>query len=422
MIDRNKDPKFAVSRDRAREHVQLSLNIQLLDGISGFKGVRTTSVNKEPLIIYDLNGQELFYEFDIIEEGKIVGSAKASADRSVGSTVPQIKIGPRKWNSNIASSKAEDEAKKKFPGSRIIKSELVCYCYPKIGVRVYLDDPNAGETSLIFDVGSYSIVEPEETIGAIGSIAYSYLDEIASAEILQRERRWELQDRLLAQVKAETPNFLEGGMELRDLKDIGIAKILSANAVYQPNKADISTVVAPISFISQRVIKFCKHCTTHDCFALHAQKTDTHCAVASGQMLLDFYRYYYTQDQIATEMGYIPGAGCYIDGIVDGLENLTHNCMNIVLDSSPTWSSAAAEINQNRPLMTTIPGHARTCFGWKRANIWAVSTPRPLWLYILDPWLWNADICAGGEIYWEDWYAITHLHFVYLRHRTTPCR
>jgi len=417
MKKRSKESTSAVTEEKAREHVQLALNLEMTDEICGFKGLGSTAVDNKPLIIHDLNGKVLFYEYEIKEGDAIVGVAKGSADKLVGSAVPQIQLGPRRWSPEKSLKKAEDIVKKQYPNVKISKSEFVCYSYPKIGARIYIDDPKSGETSLIFDVSSLSLVETFGKVGFSGFTAWSFLNEVGEADAIRRERRWELQDKELEVFKSEIPKLFEGSSESKDIKDV--QKALADYTMYQPNK--LGPNITPIPLTSQKIIQYCKHCQTHDCYALHAQMTDHHCAVASGQMLFDFYRYYYDQNQIGTAMSIGP-YGCSITGIMDGLKNLTYNCMNITLDSSPTWGEAAAEIDNNRPLMTLIPGHARTCFGWKASNIWIVTKPRPQWLYVLDPWPWNADICKGGAIYWEDWYAINHTYFIYLQHRTTLCK
>ena len=97
--------------------------------------------------------------------------------------------------------------------------------------------------------------------------------------------------------------------------------------------------------------------------------------------------------------------------------------VSAVWDASADWSEAKAEIDANRPVASSVPGHVRACFGWKRSNLSVIGTTPARWLYILDPWPWNSDICMGGAVYWEDWNAIpvADRGFIYLRHRSTSC-
>jgi hypothetical protein len=170
-----------------------------------------------------------------------------------------------------------------------------------------------------------------------------------------------------------------------------------------------------VALYTSRVLKFGPRCTSHDCFELYAQQTDVFCAVATGQMILDFYKYHFTQDEIATAMNTGAGGTTNPDQVT-GYETLSGNCLDATFDGSADWAEARAEIDANRPLKSGIPGHARACAGWKRQNISLIGQPLRRWLRIYDPWPWNADICAGGQIVWEDWDAVDHTNFIYVRH------
>jgi hypothetical protein len=148
---------------------------------------------------------------------------------------------------------------------------------------------------------------------------------------------------------------------------------------------------------------------------LYAQQTNVYCAVATGQMILDFHRWPYTQDQIATAMETGAGGTSHA-GQIAGYQALSNNAFVATYDDTADWSEAKAEIDQNRPVKSGIPGHARACSGWKRQNIFSVRQPAKRWLQIYDPWPWNADLCQGGAVVWEDWDAVTHTNFVYVRH------
>jgi hypothetical protein len=228
----------------------------------------------------------------------------------------------------------------------------------------------------------------------------------------RKERLWEMTDREMSAAKSDIPRMFEMGLEASDQKEIRSSF-----------KRDLDYPSGPIVIepVSQRVIQYCPHCKTHDCFALHAQQTNVYCAVATGQMILDFYRYNFTQDQVAAAMG-TGASGTSNAGQADGYKKLSNYCLDAIIDETANWTEAKAEIDANRPLKSGISGHARACFGWKRQNLILPGKPQGRWLYIVDPWPWNADICKGGAIYWEDWYAINHTNFIYVRHRTTPCK
>ena len=92
-------------------------------------------------------------------------------------------------------------------------------------------------------------------------------------------------------------------------------------------------------------------------------------------MLLDFYRYYYNQDECARRWG--PVLMELLDRVLiqwfkEPLQKLFGRC----LDGSASYSEAKAEIDANRPVGSIVPGHARACFGWKRQNIYLIGATR----------------------------------------------
>ncbi len=437
MAENRKSPESPVPLERARDHAMAALRSNWAYGMRGFEQVGAGTLDKKPLIIHDLNGQELFYEFGVTEGDVNIGSVKASASKTLGSPVPQVQVSPRKWDSDEAENRALKELRKRLPKAKVNGTEFVCYGYPKIGVRAFIDDPGAGEASIIFDAASMNIVESYGLGARIRPFAWSFYNEIVGPYAERRAKHWDAEDKHLDLLRSEAPSLFSEGRVTREGANVrkeletlysGKARVprpVTTTLPIPPPVIQPPPPIHPIPVYSQRVIQYGPRCTTHDCYALYAQETDHHCAVASGQMLLDFYRYYYTQDEIGTSMKIGPG-GCTIPNIVDGLKQRSMNCLNVTLDTNPQWSSAKGEIDQNRPLMSLIPGHARTCWGWKQANLWVANTPQPLWLFILDPWPWSADICKGGAIYWEDWYGLyphgPKTAYIYLRHRTTSCQ
>lgn len=384
------------------QHAALNIRRAWAGGIPDFESWGTIEIDPEPLVIHDINGQELFYEFGIMNGKELVGSVKASASKTIGSAVPAIEFGPRGWDPAKAIRAAEDQTKKQYPKSKVTGSELVCYSYPKIGVRIDLDDPEIGTRSLIFDVSDFTPVERTGADELEGQTSWSFYENVVGAESSAAERRWQLSDAELEAARTRSPNILAQGFTMRELPRLKATFVIDSPYIHIP-------------LYSYKIIKYAPRCTPHDCFALYGQHTSVYCAVATGQMILDFYRYYYDQDDIAAAMG--TGAGGTTNtGQVQGYESLSNNCLDATYDPTANWSEAKAEIDANHPLKSGISGHARACAGWKRQNIFLVGQQPKRWLRIYDPWPWNADICQGGKIVWEDWDAITHTNFIYVRH------
>jgi hypothetical protein len=405
--EKSKMPREGVKISRALEAARLTFRRAWAGEVPGFKAWGGYEVGTEPLIIHDLNGQVLFYEFTVRSGEKQVGSIKASASALIGSLVVTVEFGPRKWSRRRAQERAEEEARKRFPNARHSDAELVCYCYPKLGVRIYAED-REGQRSVIIDVADGSVIERFGSDEKEGVTAYSFLDEVAEPQRELRLRRFDLANRELDLLAREAPDILAE----EPVKDLPRIK-----GILIPRNLGLSD---KISLYSLRVLKYGPRCTPHDCFQLYAQQTDVYCAVATGQMILDFYRWNFTQNQIATAMNTDAGGTSNPDQVT-GYQSLSNQTLTATFDSSADWAEAKAEIDANRPVKSGIPGHARAVAGWKRQNFWLIGGAPKRWLQIYDPWPWNEDLCDGGKIVWEDWDAVNHTNFIYVRHRTTVC-
>ena len=400
MKNEKKIPKHPVKEDRAMKHALLTIRRAWAFEVPDFEGWGKVKLHPQPLIIHDLNGQVLFYEFEAMQGRTTVGTIKASASKTIGSPVPTVEFGPRTWDPKKASRKAEDLTVERLPKANITETELVCYSYPKIGVRVNFSEPRLGNQSLIFDVADHSLVKTFGADELEGLTSFSFYGEIVEPHLAEKERLWELADNELEAALSKSPRIFEDVFEESELIDV--------KNMLTPKR--IAREILPISI--SKILTYSPRCPsrTHQCFALYGQRTNVYCAVATGQMILDFHRYYFSQSDIAEAMGTGPG-GTTNPGQVAGYETLTGHCLDATLDLSATLSEAKAEIDANRPLKSGSPGHARACAGYRKDFF----SPK-YWLRIYDPWPWDPDPCKGGKIIWEDWDAVTHTNFIYVRH------
>jgi hypothetical protein len=404
---REKTPQ-PVDPERALEHGRLAIRRDWAGEVPGFERWHAVEIDPKPLVLHDLNGAELFYEFTVTDGKQAVGTLKASASRILGVAVAAVELGPRRWDPDQAVRGAREKARKRFPKGRIVGTELVCFSYPKIGVRVDVADGAQRQRSVIYDAADLSEVPAFGADEREGYTSWSFYREVAEPRAEEKVRRWELADRELEAVRKRGKSAVTANA----FTDREVAKLRELVMVESP--------YVHMTFYSSRVLKFGPRCSPHDCFTLYAQQTSVYCAVATGQMILDFHRWPYTQNQIATAMGTDSG-GTGNSGQVAGYESLTRNTLLATYDTSADWAEAKAEIDENRPLKSGISGHARACAGWKRQNLFIVGQPTKRWLQIYDPWPWNADICQGGAVVWEDWETVNHTNFIFVRHRTTAC-
>lgn len=401
MTLRRKQPRALVERTHALAHAQMAVRRAWAGGVEDMQNGWTGEFNPDAVVIYDLNGEPLFYEFSVLEGEREVGRVKAAASRLVGSPVVTIERGPRAWDPAKASRLALQAAKKAYPRSAAKAKEFVCYSYPKIGVRVEL----AGEkpSSIIVDVADGSIVQSYGADEIDGQTAWSFLEFRPECRLDERLHRFDEFDRELDAAKRLSKELFATAYTAREL--VAVRPKLMLASAYK------------FALYSSRVLKYGPRCSPHDCFALYAQQTSVYCAVATGQMILDFYRRPFDQTAIAAAMS-TGATGTSFAGQETGYETLSNGCLDAWHDFSADWTEAKAEIDANRPLKSGIPGHARACAGWKRQNFFLLHSTPQRWLQIYDPWPWNADLCAGGAVYWEDWDAVTHTNWCFVRHRT----
>jgi hypothetical protein len=131
------------------------------------------------------------------------------------------------------------------------------------------------------------------------------------------------------------------------------------------------------------------------CYEKDVQETDEWCVAASVQMLLEFYRYTYPQERIATDLGLgtrtaptaLP-AGKWGD-VVTRIEALSSNALQATrtdLDFTlpmVAWQLYRAEIQANRPAISFVSGHSRTIAGYLEETVAGLTYN---WLTVYDPY------------------------------------
>lgn len=389
------ESEYMIPRGELFEHAVLGVLKNAAAGAPGLEHWVAGTVRKTPLAVHDINGQPLFYDFDVARGKDLFGTVRVAASKVIGAGVVAAEIGARQWNYDEAVKKLARKVKREFGRAAVAGPTLVCYSYPKLGVMFEVEGENR-RVRVIYDVSSLSRVpETSEAAGREGFTAWSFYGALTDEARKQRLARFRKED------------------EDRDSVPAPVRREILAARSLEPV---LEKVKIPFSRNVTGLLQFCSHyghahARSHHCFVLHGQQVDDYCAVATCQMILCYYRYYYTQDQIAPSLGYAPG-GCPSDQS-PGYKSLTCNHLDSSFDASPTWEKARDQINLLRPLKSGISGHARACAGYSfvRWTFGGGITARKLYIY--DPWPWNADYAQGGTLTWEDWDAIAHTNYVY---------
>ena len=404
----SKEAPDRIDSDAARDHALLGLRRRWVGGGDDLTDLAGGRIADTPLTIHDLDGRALFFDFEVVGDDGMLGTVQASASREIGPAVLATRVGERRWDPEVATREATAAVKSEYKGQRVkvTGTELVCYCWPKIGVRVDFTAPQLGDRSVIYDVADLLPIQRYGVDQKEGSTAYSFYAEQVQPSLERRRRRWGHEEEDLDLIRRAAPELLDDGFTIREEVRAGLAEKLL-------ERLHLERLV----LTHQQTVRFGPRCSPHECMELYAQQTDVFCAVATGQMVLDFHRWHFTQNQIAATMG-TDASGTSQQGQIDGYQGRSNGCLVATFDGTADFAEAAAEIDANRPFKSGIPGHARCGAGYEWTWSFAkFGFNRSLKVY--DPWPWNADICQGGAITWEDWDTVDHTNFIYVRHQTT---
>jgi hypothetical protein len=345
-----------------------------------FEGLR---VAKAGTPVYDLNGEALFLRIPL---GRPRQEAQAFVDVAVHPALggPLVAVSQGFVWDEKALLEAAQAAARKCRVKPYDTVRFVAYSFPKVAVQFLAD----GQEVLMLELLTWIPVPPrrERAKGEPPSNfeRWSFLEETPAATLRRRARSFEQR---LAQWEAVLTRR-DARMDV-----ISIARF-----------ADLVGPIKPIALTESRELHYSKRNTDHvPCYELRGQETNVWCVGASVQMLLDFYRYEYTQVRLAQELGLgtlaNPNGLPYsaIGLVVTVLENLTSNALDANMNTSPTFGEFRTEILANRPLISFIWGHSRTVAGYTKQNLvlWGMTPFRGLLVY--DPWPPNVGVITRWE-------------------------
>jgi hypothetical protein len=355
-----------------------------------------------PLVIYDLNDEPLFYDFELILDGVAVGAVRTAATAAVGSPVVSVEVGPRRWSLESACRLAREVVARDHPSHTVHAVRLVCYAYPKIAVRAVhgpapreypaqspIGRPPTPTATLLIDVGDGRVVDPAPASDVEHHLAsYSYLEQHPVP--LEERRASYARASASAPVRfglTQRPSLVSGG-RAENVPEAGVVWLspLWRNTLGVPH---------------------------------YGQVTPYTCAPTSAQMLLEHYGFSIPQMTVAGAMSASPTAGTTSNGVIDGVQSLADNALLVSFDQGAARSQllvdAVNELAANRPVFTQIPNHYRLCVGY--AGYTGSQPPESASIYIFDPWPPAPEPCAGGAQYWETWATSPVLWFGFVRHR-----
>lgn len=378
-------PEHAASLAMAHVHIGVASR---LPGLAGWRGVHLDA----PATIHDLNEQPLFYDFPVIAaNGGEIGVVRAAAATPLADPVVSTYLGPAPWSVSRATDRATEVVTHEY-GGQVLRTLLVCYAYPKLGIAVGWKKARGRTRRTIFDIGDLSVVPEAVERDMRGSGPYSFYAHLPEEAVARGIQRYGLHEKLAAEFEKQSGRKLGPKMERRDFDVVQVA------------------VIAQLKRWNNRLLTFCSHSYSHECFVMHGQETYWWCVVATGQMMLDFWRYNFTQTQIAAAMNTVSGTDWSDEE--DGFESLTADQFDSRSDFSPTFLKVREEIDANRPFDYSYSYHSMACAGYSERNINLIGRAPVKQVYLYDPWP-----VGVGTIRWEAWStgALMLAGFVYLR-------
>lgn len=352
----------------------LSASGVLAEGIAGGRIVAPGTP------VHDINGELLFHRMPIAAaRGKeISGYVDIAANPALGGPVIAVSTGVA-WDAEALLKRAKDALRRKSKDRRHDEARFVAYSFPKVAVQFLAD----GAEVAMIELFTWTPVPPRsdryknEPPGNFER--WSYLDEQPA-----RQRR-----RNVADFEQKIPELERIITEFR----IPLRRIEIDRDIF--DRFLIST--------DSRELHYSKRSGDHLCYELRGQETNVWCVGASVQMILDFYRYEYTQTRLAVDLGLgtpsNPNGLPYSrDGdVVVVLENLSSKALNAVENGSPSFSEFRTEIRANRPVISFVPGHSRTVAGYTRTTSVFSLALGYRGLLVYDPWPPNAGVITRWE-------------------------
>ena len=108
------------------------------------------TLNKSYVTIYDINDNKLFYEFLIELKEEPIGMIRASANQAMGNRACSIHVDPTNALCTQDTDGLVNSLQKEYPNFSIESYNFVCYSYPKVGIKVIMENLVSGENKILY--------------------------------------------------------------------------------------------------------------------------------------------------------------------------------------------------------------------------------------------------------------------------------
>ncbi len=349
-----------------------------------------------PIIIEDIDGTALFYDFTFTKAGKPVGFVRVAADTRLSSAVYAIEPSSRRLNEAIALQEAQKVVSQIDPQASFLNFSFVCYSFPKIGIKAQFQSSLSSSDFIIIDYYEGSVIRSSDICLAKNSDPLTNIDGLLAYSIVENELReagpTSIKDSPgFANIIKVTSEILPRGGRFGDL-EFTESDYLTLADHFAGHPPIITSLILPVPLISQ--------------------STPVFCAVASAQMILSFFGFELTQDQVAAVMA-PGGTGVTNSNQIRAYGELSKHHLRPTYDTSPTFAEAETFLQKFSPMKSGIPGHARVCRGSKRLDFISGLSGEVLstdvWYLINDPYP-----VGEGSTRWENSANHNYQNFIYL--------
>jgi hypothetical protein len=296
----------------------------------------------EQTSVFDEKGTLLFHRVPVHGTAGETGFVDLGINPDLGGILLAVELGTN-WDEEKIFQKAESVAERSLECFVFEAFRFVAFSYPKVGVQ-FLE--NGIEVALV-EWPTWRLIPPI-SVDQSGNQLYS--------------ERWSL--------VASIPDAVKHHNQDRYAEALGLLDLMPGLLIEEPES---------VKSTDSRSIQYSHIRPNHSCFELRTQEDGNFCVPASMAMVLEFYRYKFSQKRLARELGLIEIAPGPTSGathalsfgetylIVKALSRLTCGALigglNISNDRD-FWEGLRREIRGNRPVILTTPGHAEVVTGY----------------------------------------------------------
>jgi len=311
-------------------------------------------INPNPVVIYDMDGRKLFYQFAVEKDGKKIGEILSSASKVLGVSV-QLFGDPSPYDTSTVQNNVKDLAKKKFPGFTVQSTKMVCYSYPKIGVMVHLVNAKTREEKDVVYDAIYLSEIPQKKPAIDGDAGtFSYYNLIPETTFPEKIAQWNKLDNTVNDIKNKaTAQGIDISQGISDNNTQTLNQIISASTT---GVFEYEELPRGFPTIDQGSTQWCQVATAWVITKYYDRTTSrTLNSIAAKMLIPDTQHTARWDNELNYYTSSYPSGGL---GKIDSYYRMT---------SPPlAYETVKTEIHNTRPLKVGYQGHSRACIGYSR--------------------------------------------------------